>query len=179
MSITPETLIKVTNRSFGTVVYNIPERHIRKEFAPKETKSITFDEIVAVVNQAGGRELFYDYLLIQDEEALRSALNIQEEPEYWLTNEKIPTWLTTCPLAEFKDALDFAPQGVKDLIKSYAVSLPLNDVAKRSAIKLQLGFDVDKALELTNEEGANMEATTVNKRRASTPDYKVVAVSSK
>lgn len=177
MSITPETLVKVTNRSFGTVVYNIPERHIRKEFAPKETKSITFDEIVAVVNQAGGRELFYDYLLIQDEEALRSALNIQEEPEYWLTNEKIPTWITTCTLAEFKDALDFAPQGVKDLIKSYAVSLPLNDVAKREAIKTQLGFDVDKALELTNDTGsATTETSAANKRRATTPDYKVVAV---
>lgn len=175
MSIAPETMIKVSNRSHGTVVYNIPERHIRKEFAPKETKTISFDEIVAVTNQAGGRELFYDYLLIQDEAALHEALNVQEEPEYWLTNEKVPTWITTCTLAEFKDALDFAPDGVKDLIKSYAVSLPLNDVAKREAIKEQLGFDVSKALELASDAAAASETTaTPTKRRATTPDYKVV-----
>lgn len=175
MSIAPETMIKVSNRSHGTVVYNIPERHIRKEFAPKETKTISFDEIVAVTNQAGGRELFYDYLLIQNEEALHEALNVQEEPEYWLTNEKVPTWITSCTLAEFKDALDFAPDGVKDLIKSYAVSLPLNDVAKREAIKEQLGFDVSKALELASDAAAASEtAAAPTKRRATTPDYKVV-----
>lgn len=175
MSIAPETMIKVSNRSHGTVVYNIPERHIRKEFAPKETKTISFDEIVAVTNQAGGRELFYDYLLIQNEEALHEALNVQEEPEYWLTNEKVPTWITSCTLAEFKDALDFAPDGVKDLIKSYAVSLPLNDVAKREAIKEQLGFDVSKVLELASDATSASETTAApTKRRATTPDYKVV-----
>jgi hypothetical protein len=31
-------MIKITNRSEGSVVYIIPERGIRREFYPKETK---------------------------------------------------------------------------------------------------------------------------------------------
>jgi hypothetical protein len=49
-------------------------------------------------------------------------------------------------LDAFLDALDFAPQGVIDLIKDYAVSMPMNDVEKRQALLKKTGFDVDKAL---------------------------------
>ena len=55
--------------------------------------------------------------------------------------------MESCSIDEFKDALDFAPNGTKDLIKQYAVSKPLNDYDKREAIKAQLGFDVSKAIE--------------------------------
>lgn len=55
--------------------------------------------------------------------------------------------MDSCSLDEFKDALDFAPDGTKDLIKKYAIEKPLNDHSKRVAIKEQLGFDVDKAIE--------------------------------
>ena len=52
----------------------------------------------------------------------------------------------------FLDALDFAPIGVIDLIKSMAVSLPLTDYNKRQALKEKTGFDVDKALDHMREE---------------------------
>jgi len=51
-------------------------------------------------------------------------------------------------LDEFLDCLDFAPEGVKDLIKNLAVELPLNDVAKREAIFNKLGFNVDNAIRI-------------------------------
>ena len=54
--------------------------------------------------------------------------------------------MESCSIDEFKDALDFAPNGTKDLIKQYAVSKPLNDYDKREAIKAQLGLDVSKAI---------------------------------
>ena len=43
-----ENKIAVTNRSFGTVIYNIPEMGLRREFAPKETKKITPAELEAL-----------------------------------------------------------------------------------------------------------------------------------
>jgi hypothetical protein len=49
-------------------------------------------------------------------------------------------------LDEFLDCLDFAPIGVIDLIKRYAVALPLSDYNKRKAIKDKLGYDVDAAI---------------------------------
>jgi adenylate cyclase class IV len=36
------------------------------------------------------------------------------------------------------------------MIKSIAVELPLNDMAKREAILNKLGFDVTKAIEIKN-----------------------------
>ena len=178
--------IKVTNRSNGFVAYVLPERHLRREFNPRETKTIDYQELLEVSVQVGGRELLYNYLLINDAEAMREILNVREEPEYWLTEEKIPTWMNSCSLNEFKDALDFAPDGVKELIKKYAVSLPLNDVSKRMAIKDILKFDVSAAIALVEEdaaEEANVNVTTSKRRSAATtiniinnetPKYKII-----
>jgi hypothetical protein len=44
------------------------------------------------------------------------------------------------------DALDFAPDGVMDLIKRMAISIPLMDMNKREALKKKTGLDVDAAL---------------------------------
>jgi len=59
--------------------------------------------------------------------------------------------MQTGSLDEFLDCLDFAPEGVKDLIKNLAVDLPLNDVAKREAIFNKLGFNVDNAIRIKKE----------------------------
>lgn len=163
--------ISITNRSFGTVIYNIPEMGIRREFAPKETKKITPEELEALTSQPGGRELIEGYLLVHDAKALEDIVNIQVEPEYWLTEEKIPNWMQTCSNDEFLDALNFAPDGVKSLIKDYAVKLPLNDYNKIGAIKDILGFDVMGAIRLAKEsqEGVKPVANTA---RRSNPNYK-------
>ena len=148
-----DKMCKVTNRSAGRVIYNIPEDHIRREFYNKETKEIALSELEKLAQQPGGRKLIYNYLSIQDADAIGRLVNRSIEPEYWLTEDKIPGWMNTCSLDEFKDALDFAPEGIKDLIKKYAVSLPLNDFAKRQAMFEQLGFNVTKAIENSGEEG--------------------------
>lgn len=137
----------VTNKSAGTVIYNIPELKVRREFAPHETKHLNVAELDALAMMAGGKELIYNYLFVNDEEVIRHLINGEVVPEYYLTEEQIPSWMDTCSLDEFKDALDFAPAGTKDLIKKYAVEKPLNDFSKREAIKTQLGFDVTRVLE--------------------------------
>jgi len=58
--------------------------------------------------------------------------------------------MQTGSLDEFLDCLDFAPDVVKDMIKDISVTLPLNDVAKRDAIKEKLNFDVARAIEIKN-----------------------------
>lgn len=139
------TICAVTNRSGGFVTYSIPDKHIRREFAPHETKKVAYEEIEEVASQPGGRELIYNYLYIA-EDILKEGLNIKPEVEYYLKEEDVDKWMSTCSLDEFKDALQFAPEGVKDLIKSHAVSLPLNDVAKCEALKTQLNFDCMAAI---------------------------------
>lgn len=177
-------MVKVTNRSGGTVVYNVPEMAIRRVFSPREVKTVTYDELVQLSYQEGGRALIYHYLLVEDPDVLHEMINGQEEPEYWLTADKIPGWLNTCPLDQFIDALNFAPQGVKELIKDYSVSIPLNDVQKRKKIKEILEFDVDSAVRAKEaEEEENVKTPNVtriaapvpgNATRSTQPTYKIV-----
>lgn len=137
---------KVSNKSSGRVVYKNKELNIRREFYPHETKNISIEELEKVAQTPGGLNILMNYLMIEDKDVAMRLVNREIPLEYWFNEKDIPNWMNTCTLDQFKDALDFAPQGTKDLIKQYAFDMPLNDMAKRRAIKDQLGFDVDVAL---------------------------------
>lgn len=143
--ITRDTIYNVKNRSTGVAVYKIPEDNIRREFAPGETKRIAFGELEKLTYQPGGTELLTNFLQILDEEPTTS-LNIHREPEYNMSEDQVKELILNGSLDEFLDALDFAPIGVIDLIKSFSVSLPVSDLNKRQALKAKLGFDVDNAI---------------------------------
>lgn len=138
-------MFKVTNRSGGYVVYNIPEmNNLRREYAPGETKAISEEELNALNYIPGGRVLLYHFLMV-DKDALEK-IEMQPEPEYFMDEVQVENLLKNGSLDEFLDALDFAPAGVLELIKDLSVRLPLNDVEKRRAILEKTGFDVDKAV---------------------------------
>ena len=148
-----ETKFNVKNRSASTVVYKIPESNLRREFAPGETKQIPFGELEKLTYQQGGREMLEQFLQIVDE-AATSDLNVHREVEYDMSEAQVRDLLLRGSLEAFLDALDFAPIGVIDLIKSMSVTLPLTDLNKRKALKDKTGFDVDKALVHIEEEKA-------------------------
>ncbi len=188
--LTPETICNVTNRSGGIVAYRIPERNLRREFNVGETKRIPYSEILEVAAQPGGRALLYNYLYIREDEVMKEGLNIKPEPEYYISEDQVDSWLLTSSIDEFKDALDFAPTGVVNLIKQHAVTLPLNDLRKCEALKQITGFNVLSAI--ANEKATTEEdepaAATKERRvkqetavtaaaeigRRATPKYKVV-----
>ena len=149
--ITQDTMYNVKNRSSSVVVYRIPELNLRREFAPGETKRIAFGELEKLTYQAGGRELLENFLQIIDE-AVTSDLNVHREVEYDMSEAQIKDLLVSGSLDAFLDALDFAPIGVIDLIKTLSVQLPLTDLNKRRALKDKTGFDVDRALVHMEEE---------------------------
>ena len=140
----------VRNRSTSMVVYRIPEKGIRREFAPGESKKISYQELLDLSYQAGGRELMVNFLQIQAPEVTKE-LNIHTEIEYNYSEADVKNLIMNGSLDAFLDCLDFAPVGVIDLVKTFAVSLPMTDYDKRKALKDKTGFDVDKAL-------ANLEA---------------------
>lgn len=152
-------ILLVTNRSAGMVVYNIPEEGIRREFMPGETKKIPFEELEKLAYLSGGRTLMENFLKIIDTETTQE-LGIHTEPEYYLDDAGVIKLLTEGTLDEFLDCLDFAPIGVIDMIKSYAVSLPMSDYNKRKALKDKTGFDLDRALANKEAEAAEDEQIT-------------------
>lgn len=142
---------KVKNRSASTVICRIPELGIRKEFAPGETMQMSYDELEKLTYQPGGRDLIANFLQIMEDEVTNN-LGIRKEAEYYMNEEQIVELLKNGPLDAFYDALDFAPIGVVDLIKQFAVKLPLTDTTKIHALKEKTGFDVEKALENAQSE---------------------------
>ena len=140
-----DTIYVVKNRSDGMVVYSIPEHNIRREFMAGESKKIKYFELEQLSYRPGGRALMTDYLQISDPEVLED-LGVQIEPEYFLSEEQVVDLVKNGSIEAFLDCLDFAPDGVINLVKKYAVELPMTDTQKRRALKAKTGFDVDAAV---------------------------------
>ena len=163
-------MYNVKNRSSSVVVYSIPESNLRRTFAPGETKRIPFSELEKLTYQPGGRELIANFLQIMEEEVTQD-LNIHREPEYNMSEAQVRDLILNGSLDAFLDALDFAPIGVIDLIKSLSVSLPITDFKKREALLKKTGFDVDKAIandkasKESDEPSSILEDVNPNKRR--------------
>lgn len=181
-------LIEVRNRDVGSVGYSIPDRGIWRNFAPGEVKKINIDELMSLQYVPGGEFTLKNLLMINDKDAL-SALNIITEPEYFYTEKEVKELLTTGTLDQLKDCLDFAPEGVIDLIKRISVDIQLPDTLKREAISKKTGFSVDNAIminKVMDEEEAQKEETKSVRRstpikteeparRTSLPKYNVVS----
>ena len=161
-----DTIIKVLNRDNGAVVYSIPEMNgLTRTFHSGETKEVTFEEIQKLSYIPGGIDLLRDSLVILDSKEAIDEILGHVEPEYSYTKDDIIKLMKFGSLDEFLDCLDFAPQGVKDLIKTLAVELPLNDVNKREAILEKLGFNVDNAIRIKKEVAEPAQETNQTKRR--------------
>ena len=135
----------VKNRSAGTVLYTIPEDNVRRRFTPGETKRISYEELLHLSYQPGGREMMANFLQIQSA-GVPKSFGIKTEPEYYMSEKDVVELLKHGSLDAFLDCLDFAPEGVIELVKQFAVSLPLTDYDKRQALKTKTGFDVDAAI---------------------------------
>lgn len=158
--------VRVTNRSSGWAGYVIPDlNNLRREFAAGETKTLPYSELVALSNIPGGRALMEEFLQISEIEVI-NKLDIHTEQEYSMSEAEIIKLMQEGSLDEFLDALDFAPAGVIDIIKTQAVQLPLYDMRKREAILKATGFDVTRAIQNnTPDEDEAQDETPVATRR--------------
>lgn len=157
------TMYSVKNISDTTIAYSIPDlNNLRRVFTPREVKHISGDELEKLTYIPGGSAILQKYLQVDKE--ILDSLGIPNEPEDFMTEEQIIDLLKNGSLDEFLDALDFAKAGVLELIKKFAVELPLNDVAKREAIKKKLGFDVTAVIEMKEEAEKPIEENKPERR---------------
>lgn len=164
--------MKIRNRSASVVGYKIPDLNIRRRFVPGEIKEIPKEELEKLLYQTGGRELLENYLQVAVEDVKKLDMDTPEQ-EYFYTDNEIKELILTGSLDEFLDMLDFAPEGVINLVKDYAIKLPMADRNKMKALRDKTGFDVNKALENTAEIEEVVEAAP--KRRVSKDSkYKVI-----
>lgn len=177
----------VKNRSDSMLIYSL-ENGTRREFQPGEVKKIADSELRELSYQAGGAELIAHYLMISDAEAIES-LGVKVEPEYYMDEQAVVELIKFGSLDQWLDCLDFAPEGVIQLVKDLSVMVPLNDVAKREALLKKTGFDVTAAINNKQAEEAEKNAPATEETptrrvqptesqttpgRRTTPKYKVV-----
>lgn len=167
--INEKAIYSVKNRSASTVIYSIPEmNNLRREFRPGEIKSVTGSELIQLSYRPGGRRIIENYLLINNEEVL-DGLNMEVEPEYKLDEAGVVKLLKDGSEDQLIDCLNFAPEGVKDLVKAVALAMPLNDLNKCKIIKDMLGYDVlfvrSTNEQIAKESGAEAAHAPAKKRR--------------
>ncbi len=74
----------VKNRSAGVVVYSIPEDNIKRRFTAGETKRISYEELLKLSYQPGGREMMANFLQIQSV-GVPKSLGFNPQPEYYMS----------------------------------------------------------------------------------------------
>lgn len=161
-------LVKITNRDFGYVGYQIPDLRIYRRFAPGETKEVELSELQALSYTIGGSAILRDSLVINDKDAL-SALNMEVEPEYHYTEDDIRKLLFEGSLDQLEDTLNFGPDGVINLIKHIAVKEEIPDIRKRELITKKTGFGVQNAINVNhilNDDSGVEEEDNTPKRKA-------------
>lgn len=184
-----EKMIQVTNRDSGDVGYTLPDSGLHRVFAPGETKTVPLSELQALQWVPGGEFTLRELLIVNNRDAL-SALNMEVEPEYFYTEADIRKILLEGTLDQLEDTLNFAPEGVIDLIKKIAVETELPDTRKRKMITAKTNFNIDNAIHVntvmnTEDDNTNVEdkvrkTTPIVKTepaapaRKTTPQYKVV-----
>ena len=126
------------------------------------------DELRKLSYISGGKLLLQDYLIVQNQDALKELLSDDVEPEYYYGEEEIKKLLLTGSNDQLLDCLEFAPEGVIGLVKDLAVSLKINDISKRNIILEKTGFNVTNAIAI-NEETIEGEGEEVKSSRRSAP----------
>ncbi len=162
----------VTNRSASRVHYSLPELGIKsRDFQPGETKRLKYSELEALSYIPGGLELIRGYLQVQPGEA-RNDIVGRVEPEYNMTEKEVRELIQTGSLDEWLDCLDFAPEGVLDLVKALSVEIPLTDTRKMDAYKKKTGTDLARMIRAKQEEEAEAAALAAQEER-NTPRRRV------
>ena len=142
-------IIRVKNLTANHVYYNIPEDNIHRKFGPFEEKQLTYEEIQKLYYQNGGDVLIKDYLQIKNKE-VALEFGVEEESfenEYSWDREKVDKVLTEEHIDVLHDALDFAPEGIVDLIISEAIRLRIVDINKRNLIQECTGKNINNMIQ--------------------------------
>ena len=113
----------------------------------------------------GGETLIKDYLTIMDKDAVAELIG-EVEPEYYYTKKEITEILKYGSLDQLEDCLNFAPQGVLDLVKNTAIEIRLNEVDKRKLISERLQLNLDRAIEFAIDDEAEKGPETKVVRKA-------------
>jgi len=151
-TINDNVMVPVRNMTNQLVLYVIEEDNVRRRFSGHETKNISAKELRKLMYIDGGDVLLREYLCVQNKDLAKEFGIPDDMIEYYWTKEDIDKLLLEGSIEALQDAIEFGPAGISDLIKSRAIELDLNDLAKRKVINDMLNIDLDSMSEIYKEE---------------------------
>ena len=182
-----ERIVTVKNRNAGGTGYVLNDG-TRQFFEYGEVKKIPLSQLEELSYAPGGESILRDCLVVEDQSAL-DYLNIDVQPEYFYSEEDIKDILFRTDnesLDLLEDTLNFAPQGVIELVKKFAVELEIPDNRKRELITEKTGLNVNTAINIKNmnadgqtgdSEGSTVKRKTKPLDVKPTPERKAPAAS--
>ena len=163
--------VKVVNRTGGSLAYKIDTLRVTRHWPrPGDYLNISISELSELKTVPGGNYILKECLIIEDKEALNILFPDTElEPEYNYGLKEVEALLYEADLAQLLDALDFAPKGVLELIKTKATEKLPNETAKIEAINKKFKIDLNKVNELHQEKEIKEQAPKQTRRRRTAP----------
>lgn len=171
MAVKDNQLVEVQNLTDHTVVY-ISYEGRRRAFESQRKMNIPAIELRQLVYSRGGLQLIKHFLRIGNKE-LAEELGVEDtEHEYKWTEKDVVDLLENGSLDRLRDALDYAPLGIIDLIVDKAVNMPVTDVNKRKIISEATGKNIETMIQRMEEaETATEEKKhTTQKKGRRVPD---------
>lgn len=170
MAIADSTQVKVRNMVDYNVGYKIEEDNIRRQFSPHEVKTVTAGELRKLDYTRGGHVLLTSYLAVQNK-SLAQEFGVDEDSyanEYNWDAAKVDQVLLNEPVEVLQDAMDFAPEGILQLIKDRAIALRLDSMDKRKVISDAMKIDLNGMIDLAvKAESVEVKSAPKKTRRAS------------
>lgn len=169
-----ETMVVIRNLTDMPVAYHVPSLgDLRRELPPRASIRVKAGELRQLNYERGGSLLLHDYINVGNVELAREFGVSDDTVEYNWTIEDVDKALTTDDLDVLRDAMDFAPEGIKQTIADRAVELKIPDSNRRNIISNATGLDIDSMIK--NKEiidADKVEKKTTAKRRVSSTTTK-------
>ena len=168
------TMIPVRNLTDYPVAYHVPSLgDLRREIPPRGVIRVTAGELRQLNYELGGSILLRDFLNVGNSNLAQEFGVSADTIEYNWTMADIDKALTTDPIEVLMDAMDFAPEGIKETIAKRAVELEISDTNRRKVITEGSDYDIDTMIKNkesieADEEPKEEKKTTTRRRTSST-----------
>lgn len=175
VTVKDEDMVAVRNLTLNPVAYHVPSLNgLRRELPPRATIKVSAGELRQLNYELGGARLLRDYLSVGNK-SLAQEFGVDPDTfdnEYNWTLADIDKALLGNDDNVLLDAMDFAPDGVKDSIAQRAVELEIPDMNRRNIISKATEYDIDQMIknkqQIEADDKEEKEEKKTARRRSST-----------
>ena len=167
-SVVPDDeLVTIHNMTNSSVAYHVDSLgNLRRELPPKMGASIRVPagELRQLNYELGGSVLLHDYICVENEALAREFGITSDDKEYTWGMKDVKAALTTDDIAVLEDAMDFAPDGIKETLAQEAVNMEIPDSNRRRVISDATSYDIDTMIK--NKQAIAKDAPATEKKAA-------------